>query len=234
MKNKLIGIIGAMDIEVNEIIASMTEKEEKSISSVKFVKGKLFNREVVVAKCGIGKVFAAICAQTMILKFAPTLVIKTGVAGGIASGLGIGDVVVAENVCQHDMDTSPIGDPVGLISGINKIYFETDANASEALAASLAKFGINTVRGTIATGDQFVSTSAKKTYLQNTFGAAACEMEGGSIGHVCYLNNTPFAVLRSISDKANEEATMDFPTFAKRSADGYVKVVTDFADNWTE
>lgn len=230
----MIGFIGAMQIELDGIRENMTDKKSVTISGVEYVTGKLGKNEIVTAVCGVGKVFAAVCAQTMILKFNPTLVINTGVAGGIADELNIGDVVVAEKVVQHDMDTSPIGDPVGLISGINKIYFETDAKASEALAASLAKFGINTVRGTIATGDQFVSTSEKKTYLQNTFGAAACEMEGGSIGHVCYLNNTPFAVLRSISDKANEEATMDFPTFAKKSADGYVKVVTDFADNWIE
>ena len=230
----MIGFIGAMQIELDGIRENMTDKKSVTVSGVEYVTGKLGKNEIVTAVCGVGKVFAAVCAQTMILKFNPTLIINTGVAGGIADELNIGDVVVAEKVVQHDMDTSPIGDPVGLISGINKIYFETDAKASEALAASLAKFGINTVRGTIATGDQFVSSSEKKVYLQNTFGAAACEMEGGSIGHVCYLNNTPFAVLRSISDKANEEATMDFPTFAKRSADGYVKVVTDFADNWIE
>ena len=230
----MIGFIGAMQIELDGIRENMTDKKSVTVSGVEYVTGKLGKNEIVTAVCGVGKVFAAVCAQTMILKFNPSLIINTGVAGGIADELNIGDVVVAEKVVQHDMDTSPIGDPVGLISGINKIYFETDANASEALAASLAKFGINTVRGTIATGDQFVSSSEKKVYLQNTFGAAACEMEGGSIGHVCYLNNTPFAVLRSISDKANEEATMDFPTFAKRSADGYVKVVTDFADNWIE
>ena len=229
-----IGIIGAMQMEVDALQAAMESPASEIVSGITFITGRIGNHDIVTAQCGIGKVFAAMCAQTMILKFNPTLIINTGVAGGIADELNIGDVVVAEKVVQHDMDTSPIGDPVGLISGINKIYFETDAKASEALAASLAKFGINTVRGTIATGDQFVSSSEKKVYLQNTFGAAACEMEGGSIGHVCYLNNTPFAVLRSISDKANEEATMDFPTFAKRSADGYVKVVTDFADNWIE
>ena len=136
----MIGFIGAMQIELDGIRALMTEKQSVTVSGVEYVTGKLGKNEIVTAVCGVGKVFAAVCAQTMILKFAPTLVINTGVAGGIASGLGIGDVVVAENVCQHDMDTSPIGDPVGLISGINKIYFETDKKASDALAASLAKY----------------------------------------------------------------------------------------------
>ncbi len=230
----MIGFIGAMQIELDGIRANMTDKQSVTVSGVEYVIGKLGKNEIVTAVCGIGKVFAAICAQTMILKFNPTLIINTGVAGGIADGLHIGDVVIADTVCQHDMDTSPIGDPVGLISGINKIYFETDKKASDALAASLAKFNINTVRGNIATGDQFVSTSEKKTYLKEGFNAAACEMEGGSIGHVCFVNNVPFAILRSISDNADEGATVDYPTFAKASADGYVKVVTDFAENWCE
>ena len=230
----MIGFIGAMQIELDGIRANMTDKQSVTVSGVEYVIGKLGKNEIVTAVCGVGKVFAAICAQTMILKFNPTLIINTGVAGGIASGLNIGDVVIADTVCQHDMDTSPIGDPVGLISGINKIYFETDKKASDALSASLAKFGINTVRGNIATGDQFVSSGEKKCYLKDNFSAAACEMEGGSIGHVCFVNNVPFAVLRSISDNADEGATMDFPTFAKASADGYVKVVTDFAENWVE
>ena len=228
----MIGFIGAMQIELDGIRANMTDKRSVTVSGVEYVTGKLGKNEIVTAVCGVGKVFAAICTQTMILKFNPTLIINTGVAGGIADGLHIGDVVIADTVCQHDMDTSPIGDPVGLISGINRIYFETDKRASDALSASLAKFGINTVRGNIATGDQFVSTGEKKSYLKESFSAAACEMEGGSIGHVCFVNNVPFAVLRSISDNADEGATMDFPTFAKASADGYVKVVTDFAENW--
>ena len=230
----MIGFIGAMQIELDGIRANMTDKRSVTVSGVEYVTGKLGKNEIVTAVCGIGKVFAAICAQTMILKFNPTLIINTGVAGGIADGLHIGDVVIADTVCQHDMDTSPIGDPVGLISGINRIYFETDKKASDALSVSLAKFGINTVRGNIATGDQFVSTSEKKSYLKEGFNAAACEMEGGSIGHVCFVNNVPFAVLRSISDNADEGATVDYPTFAKASADGYVKVVTDFAENWIE
>ena len=230
----MIGFIGAMQIELDGIRANMTDKQSVTVSGVEYVTGKLGKNEIVTAVCGIGKVFAAICAQTMILKFSPSLIINTGVAGGIADGLHIGDVVIADTVCQHDMDTSPIGDPVGLISGINRIYFETDKKASDALARSLAKFNINTVRGNIATGDQFVSTTEKKTYLKTGFNAAACEMEGGSIGHVCFVNNVPFAILRSISDNADEGATVDYPTFARASADGYVKVVTDFAENWNE
>ncbi|MBQ9117073.1 MAG: 5'-methylthioadenosine/adenosylhomocysteine nucleosidase [Clostridia bacterium] len=230
----MIGFIGAMQIELDGIRALMTEKTSETVSGIEYVCGKLGSNRIVTAVCGIGKVFAAICAQTMILKYSPTLIINTGVAGAISPDLSIGDVVVAEKVLQHDMYTSPIGDPVGLISGINKIYFETDKKASDALAASLAKLNIKTLRGVIATGDQFVSNTEKKNYLRDSFGAASCEMEGGSIGHVCYVNSVPFAILRSISDNADEGATMDYPTFARTSAERYVKVVKDFAENWVE
>lgn len=230
----MIGFIGAMQLELDGIRENMTEKESVKVSGIEFVSGKLGNIHIVTAVCGIGKVFAAICAQTMILKFKPSLIINTGVAGAISPKLSIGDVVVAENVVQHDMDTSPIGDPVGLISGINKIYFETDQKASEALIGSLKKFNINTLRGTIATGDQFISTTEKKNYLRDNFDAVSCEMEGGSIGHVCYVNAVPFTVLRSISDSADEAASTDYPTFARSSAERYIKVITDFAEKWSE
>ena len=121
--SKPIGIIGAMDIEVDGIVASMSNTTIEEISGVKYYSGTLSNKNVVVAKCGIGKVFAAICSQTMILKYNPCVIINTGVAGSLSNELNILDVAVADKVVQHDMDTSAIGDPKGLISGINVIYF---------------------------------------------------------------------------------------------------------------
>ena len=133
MKNDIIGIIGAMDIEVDSLISSMSEKTEKIISSIRFVQGKLYGKDIVIAKCGIGKVFAAICTQTMILEFAPSVIINTGVAGSLVKGFNVLDVAVATSVVQHDMDTSAIGDPKGLISGINVIYIDTCKEVSNAL-----------------------------------------------------------------------------------------------------
>ncbi|MBR2460411.1 MAG: 5'-methylthioadenosine/adenosylhomocysteine nucleosidase [Clostridia bacterium] len=230
----MIGFIGAMQLELDGIQALMTEKQTETVSGIQYVSGRLGKNRIVTAVCGIGKVFAAICTQTMILRYSPTLIINTGVAGAISPLLSIGDVVVADKVVQHDMDTSPIGDPVGLISGINKIFFDTDKKTSDTLAESLARLNINTLRGTVATGDQFVSSTEKKTYLRDAFGAVSCEMEGGSIGHVCYVNSVPFAILRSISDKADEGATVDYPSFARTSAERYVNVIADFAENWRE
>ena len=226
MKNKLIGIIGAMDIEVNEIIAAMTEKEEKIISSVKFVKGKLFGCDVVVAKCGIGKVFAAICAQTMILEYAPDVIVNTGVAGSLEKGFDVLDVAVATSVVQHDMDTSAIGDPKGLISGINVIYIDTCKDVSKALKLACESAQCKYKEGVVASGDKFMADPAEKKAINAEFSALACEMEGASIGQVCYVNGVPFGVIRAISD--GDGAGMDYMEFAPKAAMQSTAIVKEF------
>ena len=225
----MIGIIGAMSVEIEGIRALMTDKTESTVSGVKFVCGKLGKNEVVTAVCGIGKVFAAICAEAMILKFDPDFIVNTGVAGSLTAKLKIGDIAVADKVVQHDMDTSPIGDPKGLISGINKIYFDTDEKISALLSECVKAEGINTMFGGIASGDQFIASKEQKNNILDNFDAIACEMEGASIGHVCYVNQKPFAVLRAISDSADDSAFMDYPQFAAMAADNYIKVMQRFA-----
>ena len=230
----MIGIIGAMEIEVEGIRALMTEKEEKIISGVKYVIGKLGNNNVVTAVCGIGKVFAAICAQTMILTFNPDLIVNTGVAGSIDASLNVFDIAVADKVVQHDMDTSPIGDPKGLLSGINVIYMYTDEKASELLIKLVKEAGINTACGAIASGDQFIASKAQKDEIKSNFpDAVACEMESASIGQVCYVNNKKFAILRAISDNADGDAIEDYPAFAKKTAENYVSIMHRFAQEYT-
>jgi adenosylhomocysteine nucleosidase len=214
----MIGILGAMDIELEALLADMKEKESEQISGFTFFKGNIENREVVIAKCGIGKVFAAMAAEVMILKYAPKLLVNTGVGGALAHGLRCGDIVVAEKLCQHDMDTYPIGDPVGLVSGINRIWFETDESAREVLMKSGKELGLSVKLGSIATGDRFVATNDVKKYIVDTFGASVCEMEGGAIAQVAFVNKTPFVVVRAISDSADDEASMDYPTFVAQAA----------------
>ena len=228
----MIGIIGAMTVEIEGIRAKMTEKSEKIISGVTYVSGRLGKNEVVTAVCGIGKVFAAICTQTMILEFKPDVIINTGVAGSLSPMLNVCDIAVASKVVQHDMDTSPLGDPKGLVSGINMIYFEADERASSLLAHIAADNGINTVLGVIASGDQFIASKEVKQGIVSEFGAIACEMEGAAIGHVCYVNGVPFAVLRAISDKADGVAEIDYPSFCKMAADNYIKVICAFAEKY--
>lgn len=232
MMNNLIGIIGAMDIEVDAIIASMTDIEENIISSVKFVRGKLFGKDVVVAKCGIGKVFAAICAQTMILEYAPSVIINTGVAGSLVKGFNVLDVAVASSVVQHDMDTSAIGDPRGLISGINVIYIDTDKDVSNALKSAALNVKCNVKEGIIASGDKFMADAEEKAAINKQFNAIACEMEGASIGQVCYVNGVPFGILRAISD--GDGAEMDYMTFAPKAAEQSTNIVKEFIKIYSE
>lgn len=224
----MIGIIGAMKTETDALISAMQERKETTISGITYTSGKLCGKEVVVATCGIGKVFAAICAQTMILSFFPSLIINTGVGGTLTPALGIGDIAIAERLVQHDMDTSPLGDPVGLVSGINRIYFDADAGTVARLAACVSTIGVNGVRGCIASGDQFIADPAKKTYIRDTFSAIACEMEGAAIAHVATVNEIPFAVLRAISDSADGGAVEDYPTFVARAAARSVEVLCRF------
>ena len=221
-----IGIIGAMDIEVNGIVSSMLNVSEKTISGIKFYSGNLFNKNVVVAKCGIGKVFAAICAQTMILEYQPSVIINSGVAGSLTKDLGVLNVAIANNVVQHDMDTSPLGDPKGLVSGINVIYFDANLNVVNAFIKSAEIQSCKYLCGTIASGDKFISAPSEKNALNNEFGAIACEMEGGAIGHACYINNIPFGIIRAISD--GEGAEMDYATFAEKAANQSIEIVKNF------
>ena len=226
--SKLIGIIGAMDIEVDGIVALMSDTSVKEISGIKFVKGTLHNKDVVVAKCGIGKVFASVCAQTMILEYKPCVIINSGVAGTLSTDLKIMDVAIAKSVVQHDMDTSAIGDPKGLISGINVINIYTDEKAVNVLTSACDCVNCTTKLGTIASGDKFIADANDKEFIRTEFGAIACEMEGASIGHVCYINKVPFGVIRAISD--GEGAEMDYATFAPLAAKQSIEIVKKFVE----
>ena len=213
-----IGIIGAMDDEVRELISMLQGRSTEVVGSIEFNTGSLYGKNVVIARCGIGKVFAALCAEAMIIKYSPDLIINSGVGGALDKSLRPLDIVFADKLVQHDMDTSAIGDPVGLVSGINRVYFETDARARDILCESAGKLGINYAVGTIATGDKFISDKADKERITALFGASACEMEGGAIAHASFVNGTPCVVVRAISDSADGEATMDYPTFLPRAA----------------
>ena len=219
-----IGVIGAMRPEVEGLIAKLEEPRCERVSGIDFYLGRIYSKQVVIAGCGVGKVFAAICAEAMIIKYSPSLIVNTGVAGAVADGLSTADVVVASSLLQHDMDTSPIGDPRGLISGINKIYFDADARARDILLRAANSLNLNARVGIIATGDKFVAAEADKRKIAEEFSAVACEMEGGAVAHVAYVNSTPFAVVRAISDSADGNATMDYPAFLPVAANNSAKL----------
>lgn len=233
MKSKVdIGIIAAMKIELDGIKQFMTDTETTVISGIEFTEGILYGKKIVAAVCGIGKVFAAICAQTMILSYKPEVIINTGVAGTLTDRLSIGDVAVASDVVQHDMDTTAIGDELGLISGLNIIHIPTDKRISELLLKCVREQNINVVFGTVASGDIFLNDDLKKQKISECFGAVACEMEGASIGQTCYVNGVPFAVLRSISDGGDDNSHIDYPVFVKLAAEKSITVLKIFIEQY--
>ena len=222
----LIGIIGAMDIEVRSLKELMDNAVIEKISSVEFYRGRIEGVDAVVAVAGVGKVNAAVCAQTMILKYSPDCIINTGVAGGLSAELNIGDIAVADRVVEHDMDTTPIGDELGFITGIDTVYMNCDKGIADLMCRAIATLGnIKSVRGTIASGDQFIASDAQRRRITENFNAISAEMEGAAIGHVCTMNGVKFGVLRSVSDGANSDSAVDFPTFAKSAAETAVKII---------
>ena len=196
----MLGIIGAMDKEVEMLQAEMRDAAEKQIGFTRYYQGTLWGVPVCLARCGIGKVHAGLCALGMILSYPVTALLNIGVAGALRPALGIGDVVIASSAVQHDMDTTPIGDPPGLISGPNIVHLPCDSVLSQLLLRAAQEAGIPNEQGAIATGDQFIVGMEKKNYLADFFGAAACDMEGGAIAQCCYEMNVPYAAVRAISD----------------------------------
>jgi len=216
-----------MQIEIDNLLKNIENKEVITISGIEYIKGTIHNKKIVIAKCGVGKVFAALCTQTMILTFKPEIIINMGISAGVKD-INIGDVVIGKDVVQHDMDTSPIGDPIGMISDINLIHIPCSKNIIKRLENVLNEVNINYKVGTIATGDQFISDSKEAEIINEKFDAIAFDMESGAIGQVCFINQIEYGIIRSISDNGNDNAGQDFMQFAKKSAKTSSFVVEKF------
>ena len=213
------GIIGAMKIEVNSIKSMLKNTKVETVSNIEFHVGEYHGHSVVVAQCGIGKVFAALCAQTMIVRYHVDQLINVGVAGGLHPSLKLLDIAISDSVVEHDMDTSPLGDPVGLISGINLVKLPATERLYRAFEETARTIGKNALCGTIASGDQFIADAERKSFIHKTFDAIACEMEGAAVGHVCYVNGVDFVILRAISDNADDTAgSMEYPELCQHAA----------------
>lgn len=220
-----IGIIGAMDEEVKILKEEMTIDKRLKKANMEFFQGMLWNKPVVVVTCGIGKVNAAVCTQILIDDFGVSKVLNVGVAGGIGEGIVPGDVVVASNLVQHDMDTSAFGDKLGQIPRLNTFDFKCDEALVEAAKKSCQVLESNSFIGRIVSGDQFIASVDKIRWLSSEFQALACEMEGASIAQVCFLNNVSFVVIRSISDNANTGAHMDYQKFVPIAVENSIKIL---------
>lgn len=214
-----LGIIGAMDEEIAYIKEKIEVVAVKKMLGLDFYVGRSFGKSIVVVKSGIGKVNAAICAQVLADHFAVDYIINIGVAGAISKELNIGDIVISSDAVEHDMDTTAFGDPLGKIPRMDESYFKGDKRLIEA-AYEIGKEieGINIFIGRIASGDQFISDSETKNKIHTVFNAMCTEMEGAAIAHTCYLNNLPFIIIRSISDKADGTASVSYSEFVKTAA----------------
>ena len=202
---KTIGIIGAMEEEIESIKPHIDIISTKNIISLDFYMGKMGGNNVVLVRSGIGKVNAAICSQVLIDLYAVDYIINTGVAGAINKDLKIGDIVIATDTMHHDIDTTYFGDEIGIIPRMNSI-FKADKNLIELALNASTEINQNNsiVTGRIVSGDKFISNTEEKNKILSHFKAFCVDMESAAIGQTCYLNKIPFAIIRSISDNADE------------------------------
>lgn len=230
----MLGIIGAMDEEVAKLKEHMTDVEVTTKASMDFYKGKLNDKEVVVVRSGIGKVNAAICTQILVDDFHISAVINTGIAGSLRAEINIGDIVLSTDALEHDMEATAFGYPVGQIPRMDTLAFEADKKLIELAKECCAKVNpdIQTFTGRVVSGDQFIANKEKKEWLIENFAGYCTEMEGAAIAHCAYLNNIPFLVIRAISDKADDSAEMDYPTFEALAIERSVKLMLEMVVNY--
>jgi adenosylhomocysteine nucleosidase len=214
---KTIGVIGAMQEEVELLQKTTGTVAVKNVAGMDFYVGTYKSKETVTVKSGIGKVNAAIAAQILIDIFGVDCIINTGVAGAISKELGIGDVVISTDAVHHDFSTP--GDPCGYIPRMDKQFFEADPELISTAKTAGEMYCKNKVfTGRIASGDQFISTIEQKNFISTNFKAMCAEMEGAAVAHTAYINNVPFVIIRSVSDSADGSAASDYSAFEKESA----------------
>lgn len=213
-----LGIIGAMEEEIETLLSAMTEKASTEHAGSVFYAGKLENTDVVVVKCGVGKVNAALCVQILCDCYHVTHLINTGIAGSLCAQLDIGDLVISRDAMYHDFDCHAFGYPVGLVPGMPLTYPANDTMIAYAQEAAEQIHPNHSVVGRIASGDQFVCDKVLKEHIIHVTDALCTEMEGAAIAQTAYRNKIPFVILRAISDKADDSAEMDYPSFEKLAA----------------
>ena len=222
-----IGIIGAMDIEVNTLKEAAELEKTTVIADMEYCEGRLGGKNVVIVKCGMGKVNAGICASTLINVFGCNKIINTGVAGSLDNRLDIGDIVVSVDAVQHDFDVEAIGFARGEIPYTGLYAFPADETLRAAAVKAVRENApeIQVFEGRIASGDQFISTKEQKDRIISNFRGMCCEMEGAAIAQVCYLNGVPFVIIRAISDKLDGNNAVEYQSFAVEAAEICAKSV---------
>ena len=225
----MLGIIGAMAEEVAHLKESMTDVTVSRAAEMEFYQGKLNGCDAVVVRSGIGKVNAAVCAQILADRYEVSAIVNTGIAGSLDGKIDIGDIVLSTDALQHDMDATNFGYPLGQIPRMEVLSFQADRRLLE-LARTCCKEvnpDIHVYEGRVVSGDQFVSSQEKKEWLIRNFKGSCTEMEGAAIAQAAYLNGIPFLIIRAISDKADNSATMDYPAFEAQAIDHSVNLMLE-------
>lgn len=223
-----VGIIGAMDVEVQHLKDEMTISAKKIVAGQEYCEGKIGNTDVVVVKCGVGKVRAGMSVQVLNDVFHVTHVINTGVAGSLNNDINIGDIVVSKDAVYHDVDATNFGYALGEIPSSGCLYYRADEGLQKEAVEAVRKAApdVKPFPGRIASGDQFVRTKEKKEWIRQNFNADCAEMEGCAIAQASYLNNLPFVIIRAISDKADESVSESYDVFEGKAAVHCAKIVT--------
>ncbi|MDY5576643.1 MAG: 5'-methylthioadenosine/adenosylhomocysteine nucleosidase [Lachnospiraceae bacterium] len=229
----MLGIIGAMDIEVARIKEQLQDVKIEDRAGMEFYCGKWHGKDVAVVRSGVGKVNGAICAQILIDLFGVDYIINTGIAGSLKNEINIGDVVLSTDALQHDMDARGFGYALGVIPQMKESDFKADdglINLAKDCCARVCP-DIQTFTGRVVSGDQFISDKDKKNHLVEEFQGFCTEMEGAAIAQTAYLNQVPFLIIRAISDKADDSATMDYPAFEAMAVENSVKLLSAMVEN---
>ena len=225
-----LAIMGAMEEEIEPLLAHFEDVKVTEFAKNKYYELNYNGLDIVVAYSKIGKVFASLTATTMIEKFGCDTLLFSGVAGGINPTLKIGDLIIANKLCQHDLDITAFGHPHGFVPE-GAVYVETSKKLRQVAFDTANENGIQVLEGTIATGDQFVHSTERKEFIESTFKADALEMEGASVAVICDALNVPFFILRAISDTADMDAGFDFDEFLKSSAKNSAEYLIKIVDN---
>ena len=229
---KKLGIIGAMAVEIAALRENMEKVTVTNRTGMEFYEGKLRGLDVVLVQCGIGKINAAICTQILCDCFGVTHLVNTGIAGSLCAELDIGDLVISQDAIHHDFDLRFWGRPIGQVPGMDVIAFPAEETMRQlALAAAETVNPGHSKVGRVASGDQFICSREQKDKIIADTGAICAEMEGAAIAHTAYRNGVPFVIIRAISDKADDSAEMDYPTFEAIAAQRCAQVTMVLAEN---
>lgn len=217
---KKIGIIGAMEMEVETLKAQLQGRKTTTAARMEFCEGTLNGVSVVVVRSGVGKVNAAACTQILADRFGVDAVINTGVAGSLDARIDIGDIVISTDVVHHDVDATLFGYAPGEVPQLGVKAFPADEALAQAAQRACRKAApeISVLRGRVASGDQFIVSREKKEQIRTVFDGMCTEMEGAAIAQTAWLNQIPFIVVRAISDKADESAQVEYPVFEEQAA----------------